>query len=189
VLAVVRRLCGAGSNWLYNSHPAPTSAGRARLTPSPSRAHWLHCTSCRWATACMQHIHASKRSNSPSSSHQTSELGPLKPSRPCPARAHLVAATCTWRPNYFHEHLDLAGSHANPCMAWLSAAPACGSRTWCIQRSSTSGGATTRCTTSLMSLVYTLSDRLAKSHRDSPYRARLTTISRTVRHLSAEGDA
>jgi hypothetical protein len=129
VLVVVRRLCGAGSNRLYNSHPAPAPAGHARLTPSPPRAHWLHCTSCRWATACMQHIHALKRSNSPSSRHQTSELGTLKPSRPYTAQAHLAAATRTRRPNYFREHLDLARSHANPCMAWLSVAPACGSRT------------------------------------------------------------
>jgi hypothetical protein len=126
---ILRRLCGAGSNRLYNSHPAPVSAGRVRLTPSPPRAHWLHCTSCRWAMTCMQHIHASKRSNSPSSRHKTSKLGPLKTSHPCPARAHLAAATCMRCPNYFHEHLDLAGSHANPCMAWLFAAPACGSRT------------------------------------------------------------
>jgi hypothetical protein len=137
----------------------------------------------------MQHIHALKRSKSPSSRHQTSELGPLKPSRPCSAWSHLAAATCTRRPNYFREHLDLAGSHANPCMAWLSAAPACGSRTWCVQRSSASGGAMIRCTTSLMSLGCTLSDSLAKSHRDSSCRAcSTTTISRIVRHLGAGGD-
>jgi hypothetical protein len=63
------------------------------------------------------------------------------------------------------------------------------SRTWGMQRSSASGGATIRRTTSLMSPRCISSGSPAKCRRDSPCRARSTTaISRTMASSRHRGD-